>query len=202
MLGRPWRLKNWGNDDDVVKHGIGRHALLFHEPDNEVVQVFGHDGVDRGFGREVFEKTFQHRPVLAQRVRLLEGFDLAEVSGDRHVERSLPPLFARVLKTLFPKLAAVEIVLFAPLGFERLGGGNTGRSAPALPGQIPLNVITPIRESAPVGIAFAGFGDGEQAPALAILTFLTMLTWDTDSGLHQDSDGQHGSPQTSLCVRN
>jgi len=84
----------------------------------------------------VFEKTFQHGPVLAQRVRLLEGFDLAEVSGDRHVQGAFLPSSPACSNPFFPSSRPSRSCFFAPLRFKRLDGGDPGRSAPAFSGQI------------------------------------------------------------------
>ena len=70
-VGAAQAFEELGDDDDVVKDRVGRHVVLFHERHDEVVQILGRDGVDRGFRGEVLDKALEHRSILAERIRLL-----------------------------------------------------------------------------------------------------------------------------------
>src|SRR5262249_55985231 len=98
------------------------------------------------------------------RIGLLQRVDLLQVFLDGDVERWLFDALAGGFEAGHSEFAAFEFMTLAPLRLKRLGccyprAGTAPRAA-----HVPLNVVSAVRKSIPVVVAFGISGNGKHLP--------------------------------------
>ena len=156
-----------GDDDDVVKNRIGRHAALL-QLDDEIIQLLDGHLVAASRPAKCFVETLQDGVVLAKGVGLLQGFDLVQVSIDQPVDRFRfrQSSRARLERTMIPTAIASSSACLSPLDLERLRNCAPGGQTASFTLLAPLDEVAAIRQRAPVALSVGLLGNRSQHPAI------------------------------------